>query len=413
VLRTRPVRLVGRRTLRGIVVATRSPAASHKRKGIDAPTAPGSLPLDQVLEGDSVQLLAGFPEASIDMVFADPPYNLQLSQDLWRPNQTRVDGVDEAWDRFADFADYDGFTRSWLLACRRVLKPTGSLWVIGTYHNIYRVGAILQDLGFWILNDVVWIKTNPMPNFRGVRFTNAHETLIWASTSRRARYFFNHKAMRAWNDDLQMRSDWVLPVCNGAERLRAESGARSHPTQKPEALLTRVLLASSRPGNVILDPFFGTGTTGVVAKRLRRHWIGIEQQASYVAVARERLARTAPSADEPELFEADPPHRARVSVGELIASRRLSVGQSLFFRKDRRRRARLRADGRLRLGEEVGSIHQLGRMLSNGSPCNGWDHWYFTDSSGQLLPIDDLRQDYLRSLKAQPPAGESGEDGQA
>jgi len=391
-------------------VATRSPSVSRKRKGIEPPPSSGVLPLDQVLEGDCIQLLAAFPEASIDMVFADPPYNLQLSHELWRPNQTRVDGVDEAWDRFADFADYDGFTRSWLLACRRVLKPTGSLWVIGTYHNIYRVGAILQDLGFWILNDVVWIKTNPMPNFRGVRFTNAHETLIWASTSRQARYFFNHKAMRAWNDDLQMRSDWVLPVCNGAERLRSEDGARSHPTQKPEALLTRVLMASSRPGDVILDPFFGTGTTGAVAKRLRRHWIGIERQASYAAVARERLARTTSSSDDPELFEAEPPHRARVSVGELIASRRLSVGQFLFFRRDRRHRARLRSDGRLRLGEEVGSIHQLGRMLSNGSPCNGWDHWYFTDGSGRLLPIDDLRQDYLTGLKAQPSAGGTGDE---
>ena len=379
-------------------------AARRQPRGVTA-TSSSSLPLDQVLHGDCLQLLAGFPEGCIDLVFADPPYNLQLSKELWRPNQTRVDGVDEAWDHFASFAEYDAFTRSWLNACRRVLKPSGSLWVIGTYHNIYRVGAILQDLGYWVLNDVIWVKTNPMPNFRGVRFTNAHETLIWASTSRGAKYFFNHKAMRAWNDDLQMRSDWVLPVCGGGERLRAEGGERAHPTQKPEALLARVLLASSRPGDIVLDPFFGTGTTGAVAKRLRRHWIGIEREASYVAVARERLSRTEPAADDPELFEAgESPPRPRVSVGELIANGRLSVGQPLFFRRDRRRAARLRSDGRLRLGQEVGSIHQLGKKLSNGSPCNGWDHWYFADRSDQLLPLDTLRQEYLRDLSAPPKA---------
>ncbi len=389
-------------------MANRPAPAAHRQPSFRIAASRPSLPLDQVLEGDCLQVLAEFPEGSIDLVFADPPYNLQLSKELWRPNQTRVDGVDEVWDRFANFAEYDTFTRSWLSACRRVLKPGGSLWVIGTYHNIYRVGAILQDLGFWILNDVIWIKTNPMPNFRGVRFTNAHETLIWASTSRGAKYFFNHKAMRAWNDDLQMRSDWVLPVCSGGERLRDEGGARAHPTQKPEALLARVLLASSRPGDIVLDPFFGTGTTGAVAKRLRRHWIGIEREAAYVAVARERLSRTEPATDDPALFEAaESPPRPRVSVAELIAHGRLSVGQALFFRRNHRRQARLRSDGRLRLGQKVGSIHQLGRELSNGTPCNGWDHWYFADRNGQLIPIDALRQDYLRDLST-PPKARSG-----
>jgi modification methylase len=268
----------------------------------------GELPLDQILQGDCVDVLGRLPPACADMVFADPPYNLQLSQELWRPNQTQVDGVDEAWDRFADFAEYDTFTRSWLEACRRILKPTGSLWVIGTYHNIYRVGAILQDLGFWILNDVIWIKTNPMPNFRGVRFTNAHETLLWAVTTRRAHYTFQHQAMKALNDGLQMRSDWLLPICSGAERLQW-NGAKAHATQKPEALLYRVILASTRPGGIVLDPFFGSGTTGAVAKRLGRHWIGIEREPRYIEAARARLNAVEPAPDDPNLLEAREPRR--------------------------------------------------------------------------------------------------------
>ncbi len=246
------------------------------------------LPLDQVLLGDCVEVLSGLPERSIDLIFADPPYNLQLRQELWRPNRTRVDPVDEEWDRFASFAEYDAFTRAWLAACRRVLKDTGTIWVIGTYHNIYRVGAILQDLGYWILNDVVWVKRNPMPNFRGVRFTNAHETLIWAQKARGKRYTFHHQLMKSLNGDLQMRSDWHLPICTGKERLKV-NGKKAHATQKPEALLERVILASSNPGDVVLDPFFGTGTTGAVAKRLGRRWIGIERDPRYVELAIRRI----------------------------------------------------------------------------------------------------------------------------
>jgi modification methylase len=253
-----------------------------------------NLPLDTILPGDCTEILTGLPENSIDMVFADPPYNLQLSQELWRPNRTLVGAVDDAWDKFTSFEEYDRFTRLWLSACQRVLKDTGTLWVIGTYHNIFRIGSILQDLGFWILNDVIFIKTNPMPNFRGVRFTNAHETLIWAQKKKGAQYTFNYRAMKSLNDDLQMRSDWLLPICTGQERIRT-NGVKAHSTQKPEALLYRVLLASTNPGDVVLDPFFGSGTTGAVAKKLGRHFIGIERDEGYVKVARARLAGIQPA----------------------------------------------------------------------------------------------------------------------
>jgi modification methylase len=349
-------------------------------------------PLDCVIEGDCLDVLAALPERSIDLVFADPPYNLQLTQELWRPNMTRVDAVDDEWDRFESFEEYDSFTRAWLEACRRVLKDDGALWVIGTYHNIYRIGAILQDLGYWVLNDVIWRKTNPMPNFRGVRFTNAHETLIWASKSRGSKYTFNHHAVKALNEELQMRSDWLLPVCSGRERMRL-NGARAHSTQKPEALLYRVILSSTNPGDVILDPFFGTGTTGAVARRLRRHWIGIEREASYVALARRRIERVEPASPDDHVFDVrSPRHEQRIPIGRLLEEGFLRPGQRLYFRRDRRTGATLRADGRLARGGEVGSIHQIGRGLMKGSPCNGWEHWYFAGPDGELHPIAELRE---------------------
>jgi modification methylase len=356
------------------------------------------LPLDQVIHGDCLEVLASLPEASIDLVFADPPYNLQLSQELWRPNMTRVDAVDDAWDRFGSFAEYDAFSREWLSACRRVLKESGTLWVIGTYHNIYRLGAILQDLAFWILNDVVWIKTNPMPNFRGVRFTNAHEILIWACKAKGAKYTFNHHAMKALNDDLQMRSDWTLPICTGPERIRI-NGERAHPTQKPEALLYRVLLASSNPGDVVLDPFFGTGTTGAVARRLGRRWIGIEREAAYVGVARRRIEAVEPALPEWTALGGRDRRRAqaRLPFGRLLESGLLKPGDTLYFRSDRGRSARLRADGNLTVGVFVGSIHQAGRHLT-GAPCNGWEHWYFEDDQGELHPIDALREELRKTM---------------
>lgn len=355
------------------------------------------LPLDMLLEGNCIEVLQGLPEGSIDLIFADPPYNLQLRQELWRPNQTLVDAVDDEWDQFADFADYDTFTRAWLTACRRVLKPTGTLWVIGTYHNIFRVGSAMQDLGYWILNNVVWIKANPMPNFRGVRFTNAHETLIWAQKQAGQSYTFNHHAMKALNEDLQMRSDWFLPICNGKERIRID-GAKAHATQKPEALLYRVILASSNPGDVVLDPFFGTGTTGVVARKLQRHWIGIEKDPQYAWLARQRIAATPPGNAETTVYQALYPRRApRMPFGTLLEHGLLKPGQNLFFGIKGNLTARIMADGSLEYAGRRGSIHQIARLIQDG-PANGWQQWYYLDEqTHERQPIDRLRQ-ILRAM---------------
>ena len=363
------------------------------------------LPLDTVLEGDCVEVLAGFPESSVDLIFADPPYNLQLRGDLHRPDTSKVDAVTDDWDRFDSFAAYDAFTRAWLTACKRVLKPTGTLWVIGSYHNIFRVGTILQDLGYWILNDVVWIKTNPMPNFRGVRFTNAHETLIWASTGRGARYTFNHQAMKSLNQGKQMRSDWwLLPLTSGAERLRDAEGRKAHSTQKPEALLYRVILAASNPGDVVLDPFFGSGTTGAVAKKLHRRWIGIERRTEYVRLARQRIAAVTPSPFDPAVFDVRSPKKRapRVPFAALLENGYLQPGQTLYFRRDRARRAAVKPDARLRLPDGFeGSIHQAARHLSGGAPANGWDLW-FLEENGELIPLDALRARYRDQHSSHP-----------
>ena len=350
------------------------------------------LPLDDIITGDCLAAMAQLPAASIDLVFADPPYNLQLSGDLHRPNNSRVDGVEADWDKFADFAAYDDFTRSWLGECRRLLKPNGAVWVIGTYHNIFRIGAVLQDLGFWILNDVVWRKTNPMPNFRGRRFTNAHETLLWCATSREARYTFNYEAMKALNADeqaLQMRSDWLIPLCGGPERLRDGDGKKAHPTQKPEALLHRVLLASTRPGDIVLDPFFGTGTTGAVAKRLGRRFIGIERDPAYAVIARRRIAEVSPAASEALALESRR-EAPRIPFGNLIERGLIRPGEVLFD-QTRRHQARVRADGSLISAEHRGSIHSVGALVQGAAACNGWAFWYI-QRNGQPLPIDSLRQ---------------------
>ncbi len=356
------------------------------------------LPLDQILQGECTEVLNSLPEKSVDLIFADPPYNLQLQNDLWRPNMTKVDAVDDAWDQFGSFADYDRFTRAWLGACRRVLKDTGALWVIGSYHNIYRVGGILMDLGYWILNDIVWIKTNPMPNFRGVRFTNAHETLLWAQKQKGARYTFNHHAMKSLNDDLQMRSDWEIPLCTGKERVKI-NGVKAHSTQKPEALLYRVILSSSNPGDVVLDPFFGSGTTGAVAKKLHRHWIGIERDSDYLQVAQERIASipAGPPLEDLYIFTTKR-DRPRVAFGALLENGYLHVGQILYFGKGEAT-AVILANGAVQHGEIVGSIHQVGRAIQN-APCNGWEHWYYLDEpSGQKLILDTLREKYLAHAK--------------
>lgn len=356
-----------------------------------------NLPLDQILQGNCIEVMRSLPEKSIDLIFADPPYNLQLQHKLHRPNMTQVDAVDDSWDQFDSFEAYDEFTRSWLTACRRVLKPSGSIWVIGTYHNIFRVGAIMQDLGFWILNDVVWIKRNPMPNFRGVRFANAHETLIWASSGKGAKYTFHHHAMKGLNEDKQMRSDWwLLSLATGSERIKDENGEKAHSTQKPEALLYRVILSSSNPGDVVLDPFFGSGTTGVVARRLHRRWIGIEQEEKYITLACKRIEAVQPAPFNRQTFSVKSPRRdaPRVAFSVLVENGLLQPGQRLFFEKDRARYALVRPDARLCTADGFeGSIHQAGGHYMNGAPCNGWEHWYF-EENGSLLVLDELRQRY-------------------
>jgi modification methylase len=334
------------------------------------------------------------PPASVDLIFADPPYNLQLQGDLHRPNMSKVAAVTDAWDQFASFAAYDEFSTRWLTAARRLLKPTGALWVIGSYHNIFRLGKLIQDLGFWMLNDVIWIKTNPMPNFRGVRFTNAHETLIWASTGPQARYTFNHHALKAANDDKQMRSDWWnLPLATGSERLRDEQGRRAHATQKPEALLYRILLATTHPGDLVLDPFFGSGTTGAVAKRLHRHWLGIERDPSYRDLAQARIAAVDPAPYDAAVFEVRSPKRLapRLPFAALLEAGLLQPGTTLFFRRRPEQTAQIKPDGRLRAADGFeGSIHQVGSHLMDGAPCNGWEQWYYAEA-GALLPLDTLR----------------------
>lgn len=347
--------------------------------------------LDRILVGDCVAELEKLPAKSVDLVFADPPYNLQLAGALHRPDQSLVDAVDDEWDRFDSFEAYDAFTRAWLLAVRRVLKPNGTIWVIGSYHNIFRVGTILQDLGFWILNDVVWRKTNPMPNFKGRRFQNAHETLIWAGRDKEAKkYTFNYDALKAFNEDTQMRSDWVIPICSGGERLKDEAGDKVHPTQKPEGLLHRVLLASSNPGDVILDPFFGTGTTGAVAKRLGRSFVGVERDETYAQAARARIDAIVPwDAAALELMrskKAEP----RIPFGSLIEAGLVTPGEVLFDVKGRHL-ARVRADGSLEALGHTGSIHRVGALVQGAEACNGWTFWHVT-RDGRPLVIDELRR---------------------
>ncbi|MET3660661.1 site-specific DNA-methyltransferase [Aquamicrobium ahrensii] len=347
--------------------------------------------LDTILKGDCVAAMNRLPDASVDVIFADPPYNLQLNGDLHRPDQSKVDAVDDAWDQFDSFEAYDAFTRAWLLAARRVLKPNGTIWVIGSYHNIFRVGAKLQDLGFWILNDIVWRKTNPMPNFRGRRFQNAHETMIWASRDAKAKgYTFNYEAMKAANEDVQMRSDWLFPICTGHERLKDAKGDKLHPTQKPEALLARVMLASTRPGDVVLDPFFGSGTTGAVAKRLGRHFVGIEREQDYIDAALERIEAVKPLGATELTVLTGKRAEPRVAFGSLVDTGLIKAGATLWD-SQRRWSAKVRADGTLTIGEDAGSIHKMGARVQGFDACNGWTFWHY-ERAGGLTPIDELRR---------------------
>lgn len=356
--------------------------------------APALLPLNEVIQGNSIEVMQTLPERSVNLIFADPPYNLQLRNELLRPNQTIVDGVDDAWDYFNDFADYDAFTRAWLQACRRVLKDDGTIWVIGSYHNIFRVGAIMMDLGYWILNDVIWHKTNPMPNFRGTRFQNATETLIWAKKyADQKRYTFHYHAMKNLNDEKQMQNVWHIPLCTGPERIKVD-GKKAHSTQKPEALLYRVLLASSSPGDVVLDPFFGSGTTGAVAKKLRREYIGIELDTNYVEIARNRIATLPlPLCDDADLTTPSRRSAPRVSFGQLIESHYIQVGQRVYSKK-RDIVATVKADSQIHWGDQVGSIHKIAALAQGKSAFNGWEYWYCEDTEGKLISIDALREQY-------------------
>lgn len=355
------------------------------------------LPLDTILHGDCIEVLQTLPDGCVDLIFADPPYNLQLQNDLLRPNQTRVDAVNDAWDQFADFAAYDTFTRAWLGECRRVLKNTGTLWVIGSYHNIFRIGAILMDLGCWILNDVIWQKTNPMPQFRGTRFTNATETLIWAKKSAdQKKYTFNYHTMKAINDDKQMQNVWYIPLCTGAERIKID-GKKAHSTQKPEALLYRVILSSSNPGDIVLDPFFGSGTTGAVAKKLHRHYLGIERESFYIDVAQARLdvITPPPLVDESVLRTKSKRALPRVRFSTLVEAQYLQIGQTLYS-KDRDKTALVKADGHLVSGDFTGSIHETACHVLDKAHVNGWEFWYFEDETGAFTSIDTLREQYRK-----------------
>ena len=367
---------------------------------------------DRILQGDCIEQLRALPDACVDVVFADPPYNLQLKGALHRPDDSKVDAVTDDWDKFASFAAYDAFTRDWMQEARRILKPNGTLWVIGSYHNIFRVGSMMQDLGYWLLNDIIWRKSNPMPNFRGTRFTNAHETLIWAARDEKASYTFNYQAMKALNEDVQMRSDWVLPICNGGERLKDTAGDKLHPTQKPESLLHRVLLASTQPGDVVLDPFFGTGTTGAVAKKLGRHFIGIEADPKYAEAARARIAAVAPlDADSLDITRS-PKQQPRIPFGQLVENGMVKPGTQLFgpARKAQKRvQAQVRADGSVKLGAAdararaaamaptTGSIHTIGAAAQGAPSCNGWTFWHVKQGD-ELVPLDTLRQKLREEL---------------
>jgi modification methylase len=365
--------------------------ASAARSDPSPRSVEANLPLNRILAGDCVASLRALPPASIDLIFADPPYNLQLEGDLHRPDASLVDAVDDDWDKFSSFADYDAFCRDWLTECRRVLKPNGTIFVIGSYHNIFRVGALMQDLGFWLLNDIIWRKANPMPNFRGRRFTNAHETLIWASRDADAKkYTFNYEALKAGNEDVQVRSDWYFPLCTGAERLKDEDGAKAHPTQKPEALLARIILAASQAGDVVLDPFFGTGTTGAVAKRYGRRFIGLERDARYIRAASARIAEVQPL---PPALLAQPPSKReepRVAFSAVIEAGLLAPGRQLTDAK-RRHQAEVRPDGTISAAGFVGSIHRVGALVQGLPACNGWTFWH-VEEAGALLPIDAFRK---------------------
>lgn len=355
------------------------------------------LPINTILKGDCVEKLKSLDAGSVDMIFADPPYNLQLGGELTRPNNSKVDACDDDWDKFDSLQVYDDFTRRWLAAARDALHDDGTIWVIGSYHNIFRLGYILQDLGYWILNDIIWRKSNPMPNFKGKRFTNAHETMIWAAKSKDSKYRFNYDSMKALNEDLQMRSDWFIPLCTGNERLKNDAGEKLHPTQKPEALLQRVILSSTKPGDVVLDPFFGTGTTGAVAKKLGRQWIGIEREEEYIKYAQKRISAAEVCAED-TITLANKREEMRIPFGWLLEHGYLKPGVELSDVKGRNK-VKVHADGNVTVGNHRGSIHKMGAMVQNAPSCNGWTYWHFKQGQ-KMVPIDSLRQELRAQIES-------------
>lgn len=348
--------------------------------------------LNKIIKGDCVEVLKKLPNNSVDLIFADPPYNLQLNGELWRPNQTKVDAVNDEWDKFTNFEEYDNFCKEWIKECKRVLKPNGTIWIIGSYHNIFRIGKIIQDVGLWILNDILWIKTNPMPNFKGTRFNNAHETLIWASKDKNSRYTFHYKTMKAFNDDLQLRSDWYIPLCNGRERVKV-NGKKVHSTQKPEALLYRIIISTSNPGDIVLDPFMGSGTTGAIAKKLGRNFIGIEKEDFYIKIANERIEKAKPYVNHTLKypFEAKKP---KVPFGNLIERDFIKTGEKLFS-KNKKYKAEVLANATIVSGDISGSIHSVSAKLLNKISNNGWTFW-FVERDNNLKSIDELRDEYAK-----------------
>lgn len=350
--------------------------------------------LNKIINGDSIKILKEIPDNSIDLIFADPPYNLQLNGELWRPNQTKVDAVTDDWDKYESFEEYDKFSLEWIRECKRILKPTGTIWIIGSYHNIFRVGKIMQDLGLWILNDILWIKTNPMPNFKGTRFNNAHETLIWASKNQGAKYTFNYKSLKVMNDDKQMRSDWYIPICLGNERIRI-NGEKFHSTQKPEELLYRIIISTSKVGDIVLDPFMGSGTTGAIAKKLGRNYIGIEKEEKYIKVAQQRIDNIEPISNRHLTYEVEA-KKPKVAFGSLIESSLINVGEFLYS-KDRKHNAEVLANSSIRSNKSIGSIHSVSAKLLGKTNNNGWDYWH-VERDGELKSIDKLRYEYIKGV---------------
>ena len=345
--------------------------------------------LNKIVNSDSLKILKTIPNKTFDLVFADPPYNLQIGKKLKRPDDSKVNGVNDKWDHFKSFNDYDNFCKQWLKECKRVLKDNGSIWVIGTYHNIFRLGYHMQNMGFWILNDVIWKKNNPMPNFKGTRFTNAHETLIWASKNKKSKYTFNYQSLKCLNDDLQMRSDWTLPICNGIERIK-KNGKKVHSTQKPESLLHRILLASTNKNDFIFDPFLGTGTAAVVAKKLSRNYFGVEKEKKYFNTAKDRLEKTIKIEDHYLDTVKNNKSKPRIPFGSLVELGIVKPGMNIFDDK-KRVNAKIMADGSIKYQNSEGSIHKIAAKIIGAESCNGWTFWHY-NNKGSILPIDNLRQ---------------------